>query len=45
MLARELFRLSNLNEFVDDNSKYDENAEKFSKRVENTARKGEITHE
>ena len=31
-----------LKEFADDNSKYDENGEKFSKWVENAAGKGEI---
>ena len=29
-------------EFADDNAKFDENGRKFSKRVENTAGKGEI---
>ena len=33
---------SKLKEFADDNFKFDENSKKFSKRVENTAGKGEI---
>ena len=33
---------SKLRDFADDNSKFDENDRKFSKRVENTAEKGEI---
>ena len=33
-----------LKEFADDNFKFDENSPKFSKRVENTAGKGEIAH-
>ena len=33
-----------LKEFADDNSKYDENGKKFSKRVENTGGIGEIAH-
>ena len=33
---------SNLKEFADDNFKFDENGRKLSKRVENTAGKGEI---
>ena len=33
---------SKLKEFVDDNSKFDENGRKFSKKVENTVGKGEI---
>ena len=36
------FRLSKLKEFADDNFKYDENARKLSKQVENTVGKGEI---
>ena len=35
------FRFS-LKEFADDNFKFDENARKFSKQIENTAGKGEI---
>ena len=31
-----------LKQFADDNFKFDENGRKFSKRVENTAGKGEI---
>ena len=34
--------LSNLNEFADDNFKFDENARKFSKKVENTVENEEI---
>ena len=33
---------SNLKQTADDNSKFDENSRKFSKRVENTVGKGEI---
>ena len=33
---------SKLKEFADDNFKFDENSRNFSKRVENTAGKGEI---
>ena len=33
---------SNFKDFADDNFKFDENGQKFSKRVENTVRKGEI---
>ena len=33
-----------LKEFADDNSKFDENGKKLSKRVENTVGKGEIAH-
>ena len=32
-----------LKQFADDNFKFDENSRKFSKRVENTMGKGEIT--
>ena len=32
----------NLKKFADDNLKFDENGGKYSKRVENTVRKGEI---
>ena len=35
---------SKFKDFVDDNSKFDENHEKFSKWVENTVGKGEIAH-
>ena len=34
---------ANLNKFADDNLKFDENGRKFSKRVENTVDKGEIS--
>ena len=37
------FRLLQTERFADDNSKFGENGTKFSKRVENTAGKGEIT--
>ena len=33
---------SKLKQFAEDNSKFDENSRKFSKRVENTVGKGEI---
>ena len=33
---------SKLKEFADDNFKFDENDEKFSKRIENAVGKGEI---
>ena len=36
------FRLFQTKEFADDNSKFDENGRKLSKRVENTVGKGEI---
>ena len=36
------FRLAKLKEFSDDNFKFDESEEMFSKRVENTVGKGEI---
>ena len=35
---------SKLNEFAEDNFKFDENSRKFSKRGENTAGKGESAH-
>ena len=35
---------SELKEFADDNSKFDENGRKLSKRVGNTVGKGEIAH-
>ena len=37
-----LRNISKLKEFADDNSKFDENGKKLSKRVENTVGKGEI---
>ena len=36
---------SKLKEFADDNFEFGKYGRKFSKRVENTVRKGEITHE
>ena len=33
-----------MKELADDNLKFDKNGKKFSKRVENTVRKGEIAH-
>ena len=33
-----------MKEFADDNSKSNENGEKFSKWIENTVEKGEIAH-
>ena len=39
---RQVLDSSKLNEFADNNFKYDENGRKLSKRVENTVRKGEI---
>ena len=33
-----------LKEFADDNSRFDENVRKFSRRVENSDGKGEISH-
>ena len=39
---RQILDTSKLKEFTDDNFKFDENGEKFSKRVENTVGKGEI---
>ena len=38
------FNSSKLKEFPDDNFKFDEYGGMFSKRVENTVRKGEIAH-
>ena len=35
---------SKLEEFADDNFKFDENGRKFSKRIENTVGKGAIAH-
>ena len=39
---RQILDSSELKEFAYDNIKFDENGRKFSKRVENTVRKGEI---
>ena len=39
---RQILDFSKLKEFADDNSKFDENGGKLSRRVENTVRKGEI---
>ena len=39
------FRLPKLKVFAEDNFKFDENSRKFSKRVENTVRKGEFAHQ
>ena len=39
---RQILHSSKLKEFTDDNFKFDENARKLSKRVENTVGKGEI---
>ena len=36
------YTLPTLKEFADDNSKFDDNGEKFSERIENTMGKGEI---
>ena len=36
--------MSKLNEFADDNFKFDENGRKFLKQVENNVGKGEIAH-
>ena len=41
---RQIMDPSKLKEFADDNSKFDENGKKLSKRVENTVGKGEIAH-
>ena len=41
---RQILDPSKLKEFPDDNLKFDENARKFSKRVENTVGKEEIAH-
>ena len=38
----QFLRSSKMREFADDNFEFDENGRKFSKRVENTVRKGEI---
>ena len=42
LLKRQILDSSKLREFADDNFKLDENGRQFSKRVENTAGKGEI---
>ena len=42
---RQILDSSKLKEFADDICKFDENGSKFSKRIENTVGKGEITHE
>ena len=39
---RQILDSSKLKEFADNNFIFDENGRKFSKRVENTVRKGEI---
>ena len=39
---RQILDSSKLKWFADDNSEFDENGKKFSKRVENTGWKGEI---
>ena len=39
---RQIYDCSKLKEFADDNSEFDENGRKLSKRVENTVGKGEI---
>ena len=39
---RQILDSTKLKDFTDDNFKFDENGEKFSKRVENTVGKGEI---
>ena len=41
-LKQQILDFSNLEEFADNNNKFDENCRKFSKRVENTVEKGEI---
>ena len=41
---RQILDPSKLEEFADDNSKFDENDRTLSKRVENTVWKGEIAH-
>ena len=40
---RQILDYSEPKEFADDNFELDENGKKFSKRVENTVRKGEIS--
>ena len=39
-----ILHASKLNEFAEDNSEFDENGKKLSKRVRNTVGKGEIAH-
>ena len=39
---RQILDPSKLKEYADDNSKFDENGRKLSKRIENTVGKGEI---
>ena len=39
---RQILDSTKLNEFADDNFKYDENGGKFIKRVENIVKRGEI---
>ena len=41
---RQILDSSKLKEFADDNVKLNENGRKFSKRIKNTAGKGEIAH-
>ena len=41
---RQILDPSKLKEFSDDNSKFDEQGKKLSKRIENTVGKGEIAH-
>ena len=41
---RQILDSSKLKEFADDNFEFNEYGRKFSKRVENTVRKGEIAH-
>ena len=41
---RQILDSSKLREFADNNSKFEENGGKFSKRVEKTVGKGEIAH-
>ena len=45
MTRQQLLDSSKLKEFADDNSKFDENGRKLSKRVENTVGKGEIARD
>ena len=41
---QQIFSASNLNDFADDNFKFNENSRKFPKQVENTMGKGKIAH-
>ena len=41
---KQTFDSSKMKDFADDNFKFDENDRKFSKLVENTVGKGEISH-